>query len=77
MDVDDDPNNAVTWRCVNCAENACLQCCNVYQRFRATKSHQVIEIGKTESEHLLSCNLASVISTPMNQSNFTVTIVKR
>ena len=49
------PGKVAKWHCVICAENLCNQCCANHKRARLSKSHEVVEIGKEHTEHLLKC----------------------
>ena len=49
----EDPNKTAKWHCIQCGEKLCAQCCIHHKRVKATKSHELIEIGSESNEHLL------------------------
>ena len=42
------------WYCVACGQKLCGQCFDVHKKLRATRSHQVVDLGDRETKHLVT-----------------------
>ena len=52
-DAEKDPDTVAKWHCVNCGEKLCSRCSTMHRKQRATKAHQIVEIGDVQTEHLI------------------------